>query len=328
VDINQQFKNILPVARFNYDFSSFKHLRLDYETSMQEPTIQQLQPVIDNSDPLNIYEGNPDLRPGYSHRLNLNFTTFDPAKFLSFFVFGTATYTANAITNSQSVNAQLVRTTRPVNVRDNTTINANTSIGFPINKWKSRFNIGPSVVYNEGINVLNGEENTVKAQTRGGNVRYNFNYNDVFTLDLSANLSQQQTQYNFNKDLNQQFLNETYSAEANLTLLKNYQVNSSFEYLVYTIQTTGFSQSIPLLNIWLSRFVLKNNAGEVKIGVTNLLDKSLSVSQTATANYLQQETINNLGRFYMVSFTYALNKQLNPMGGGRRPGMRVMFRGG
>lgn len=328
VNISQQFENLLPVARFNYDFSSFKHLRLDYETSMQEPTIQQLQPVIDNSDPLNIYEGNPDLRPGYSHRLNMNFTMFDPAKFVSFFLFGTATYTANAITNSQSVNAQLVRTTRPVNVSDNRMLNANASVGFPLKKLKSRFNVGPSVVYNEGINVLNGEENTVVAQTWGGNVRYNFNYNDVFTLDLSANMSQQQTQYDFNKDLNQQFLNETYSAEANLTLLKNYQVNSAFEYLVYTSQTTGFSQSIPLLNIWLSRFVLKNNAGEVKIGVTNLLDKSLSVSQTATANYLQQETINNLGRFYMVSFTYALNKQLNPMGGGRRPGMRVMFRGG
>jgi hypothetical protein len=77
-----------------------------------------------------------------------------------------------------------------------------------------------------------------------------------------------------------------------------------------------------------SRFVLKNNAGELKIGVNNLLDQSLSVNQTATANYLQQTTSNNLGRYFMISFTYSLNKQLNPMGGGRGPsggGMRMII---
>lgn len=91
--------------------------------------------------------------------------------------------------------------------------------------------------------------------------------------------------------------------------------------------TTDFDQTIPLLNLSLSRFILKNNVGELKFGVVNLLDKSLSVNQTATSNYLQQETTNNLGRYYMVTFTYALNKQLNPMGGGRggrRGGMRMM----
>ncbi|MFM7857855.1 MAG: hypothetical protein ACKO96_39520, partial [Flammeovirgaceae bacterium] len=62
------------------------------------------------------------------------------------------------------------------------------------------------------------------------------------------------------------------------------------------------------------------NVGELKIGVNNLLDQSLSVNQTATANYLQQTTSNNLGRYFMVSFTYAINKQLNPMGAGRRGG--------
>jgi len=73
---------------------------------------------------------------------------------------------------------------------------------------------------------------------------------------------------------------------------------------------------------------MKNKAGEIKVGVNNMFDKSLGVTQTATSNYYQQETINNLGRYYMVSFTYALNKQLNPMGM-RRPGgggMRMMIR--
>lgn len=325
--INRSFQNVLPVARFNYDFSSFRHLNLDYETSMQEPTIQQLQPVVDNSDPLNISVGNPNLRPGYSHRTNLHFTTFDPAKFVNFFAVVTAVYTTNSISNSQTVNEQLVRTTMPVNVKDNLLVSGNFNFGFPIRKLKSRFNVGPTLRHTESINLLNEQENKSTAQTTGGSVRYNFTWDDIFTLDLSANISYQQTMYDFNENLNQEYLNKTYTAESNLTLLKNWQLNGVFEYLIYDSRTTDFNQSIPLLNLSVSRFILKNNTGELKLGVNNLLDKSLSINQQASTNYLEQTTYNNLGRYFMLSFTYSLNKQLNPMGG-RRPGMRMMMRQG
>ncbi len=327
--IERSFENILPVARFNYDFSDFKHLRFDYETSMQEPGIQQLQPTVINTDPLNISVGNPELRPGYAHNLSANFTTFNPSKFINFFAFITAVYTTNAIANSQTVDpTNFVRTSKPVNVRDNLRINGNLNLGVPIKKLNSRFNIGPTFSITNGINLLNDLENRTKQQTIGGTFRYNYSFKEILIVDLSANLSRQQTVYDFNQQQNQAFVNQTYTAEVNLTFLKNYQLNSSYNYYSYHSETTNFSQNIPVLNIGLSRFLLQNNVGELKIGVNNLLDQSLSVNQTATANYLQQTTSNNLGRYFMVSFTYALNKQLNPMGGGRggrRGGMQMII---
>jgi outer membrane receptor protein involved in Fe transport len=327
--IDRSFENFLPVARFNYDFSNFKHLRFDYETSMQEPSIQQLQPAVINTDPLNISVGNPELRPGYAHNLSANFTTFNPSKFINFFAFVTAAYTTNAIANSQSVDpTNFVRTSKPVNVRDNLRLNGNLNLGIPIKKLNSRFNLGPTFSITNGINLLNDLENRTKQQTVGGTARYNYTFKEILIVDLSANLSRQQTEYDFNQQQNQAFINRTYTAEANLTFLKNYQLNTSYNYYSYNSETTNFSQNIPVLNIGLSRFLLKNNVGELKIGVNNLLDQSLSVNQTATANYLQQTTSNNLGRYFMVSFTYALNKQLNPMGGGRggrRGGMQMII---
>lgn len=323
--IDRTFENLLPTARFNYDFSNFKHINFNYETSMQEPTIQQLQPVVDNTDPLNIYVGNPTLKPAYSHRGTANFTTFDPAKFVNFFAFLTTTYTTNAITNSQTVNDSLVRVTQPVNVKDNLNVSANINFGFPIKKLNSRINIGPTASASEGINLLNDEENTIHQQTLGGSVRYNFTYKEILTIDLSANLSHQETKYEFDTQQDQVFFNKTYTAESNLNFLKNYSLNAAFDYLIYNSQTTDYNQTIPLLNISVSRFVMKNKAGEIKVGVNNMFDKSLGVTQTATSNYYQQETINNLGRYYMVSFTYALNKQLNPMGMRRPGGGRMMM---
>jgi len=324
--IDRTFENILPVARFNYDFSNFKHLSLDYETDMQEPSIQQLQPVVDNSDPLNIYVGNPALKPSYQHIVSTNYTTFDPAKFISFFALLRATYTLNPIINSQTITQNLVRVTQPVNVTDNLNLSGNVNFGFPIKKLKSRFNVGPTGAYIKGLNLLNDQLSHTWQQSVGGSARYNFTYKEILTLDLSANLSHQETKYEFNTQNNQVYFNKTYSAEANINFLKNYQFNSSFDYLIYNSQTTDYNQVIPLWNMSISRFILKNNTGELKFSVNNVLDKSLSVTQSASTNYLQQQVTNNLGRYFMISFTYALNKQLNPMGGMRRPGGgRMMF---
>ncbi len=325
--INKAFENILPVARFNYDFSNFKHVRFDYETAMQEPTILQLQPVVDNSDPLNLSVGNPNLRPGYAHSFRTSFTQFDPGTMLGLFVFINATYTTNAITYSQRVNENLVRLTMPVNVKDNLTISSNFNVGFPIKKLNGRVSVGPTASFSKGINLLNLTENTIRQQTLGGSVRYDYTLKEILTFGLSANLSHQQTNYSFSTQQNQTFLNSTYSSEANVNFLKNYSFNATFDFYQYHSQTTGFDQTIPIMNLSVSRFLLKNKVGELKLGVVNMFDKSLSINQTATANYLQTEVTNNLGRYFMVSFTYALNKQLNPMGG--RPGgggNRIMIR--
>lgn len=327
--IDRTFENILPVARFNYDFTSFKHLSFNYETNMQEPTIQQLQPVVDNADPLNLSSGNPNLRPGYAHQFRLSYTQFDPASSIGFFAFLNSTYTTNAIAYSQTVDPEtLVRLTVPVNVDYNLRLSGNFNFGFPIRKINSRFSVGPTYTYNRGITLINFQENRSDSRTYGGTVRYDYTFKEVLTLGLSANLSQNKTEYSFSTTQNQQYLNETYSSDLNINFLKNYSFNTTYDFYHYRSQTTGFDQTIPILNLSVSRFLLKNNVGELKLAVVNALDKSMGVSQTATSNYLQQETMNNLGRYYMISFTYALNKQLNPMGGGRggrRGGMRMMI---
>jgi outer membrane receptor protein involved in Fe transport len=324
VAISRDYQNLLPTVRFNYEFSTSKRLSFDYETSVQEPSIQELQPVVDNSDPLNIYEGNPALRPAYSQSWRTNFTTFNPVNFLSFFAFIDVDYVTNAITNSRSINDQFISTTKPVNVDNNMSVNGNASLSFPINKIKSRLSFGGNIRNRRSINLLNDIASTINTQSAGGNLRYSYRYKEIFDLSLSARLERQLTDYEFGQD-DQIFLNNNYTAESNLTILKNYQFSSSFELLQYENQNNNYNQTIPLLNLSVSRFLLKNKTGELKFAVNNLLDKALGVSQTANLNYIERQTTNSLGRIFMVSFTYSINKQLNPMGM-RRGGqmMRIM----
>lgn len=318
--IDRTFENVLPAVRFNYSFASTRNLRLDYETSVQEPSIQQLQPVINNNDPLNIYEGNPQLRPAYTHRWRASFNAFDPATFLSFFSSVDINYTSNAIINSQRIDDQLVRITKPVNVDNSTTLSSNLSLGLPVRKINSRFNIGVNARSQKSINVLNEVNSEINQRVLGGNFRYNYTYKEIVDLSLSANVSRQETTYDFNEQANQVFFNKTFTSELNINFLKNLQFNTAFDYLIFDAQQSSQSQTIPLLNMAISWFVLKAKSGELKFAVSNALDQNLGVNQRADVNYFEREVINSLGRYFMLSFTYALNKQLNPMGvrgGGR-----------
>jgi Outer membrane protein beta-barrel family/Carboxypeptidase regulatory-like domain len=316
--IDRLFQAVLPVLRLNYDFTNFKRLRVDYTTSMQEPTIQQLQPVVNNTDQLNLTTGNALLKPAYAQQLRSNLTFFDPSSFMNVFALINANYTTNAIISSQTTTPQFVRITKPVNVRYNMSLSANINLGVPVKAINSRFNLGPNLALSRGINLTNELENIWHQQTLGGTARYNYSLKEILIVDLSATLSHQETKYSFNTQQNQVFYNKTYVAEISLNFLKNYAINTDLNYFDYSSATTAFHQTIPLWNMSVSRFILKNKAGELKLGVNNLLDKSLSVTQTASTNYLQQSTTNNLGRFFMLSFTYALNKQLNPGNGIRR----------
>lgn len=325
--IDNQFLNFLPLARFNYEFSTSKRLSMDYETSVQEPNIQELQPLVDNRDPLNIYVGNPNLRPAYRQSLQARYNNFNIVNSVGFFLFGTAEYISNAIVYAQLIDENLVRTTTPVNVNNNINLRGSANMTFPIKKLSSRVNLGTNINQRRGVNLLNDVEETIVNNTLGGNVRYNFTYKEVVETFLTANWNRQLTAYEFT-DLNQVFLNQTYGAEFNLNFLKRYRFNTTFNYLIFQGQQNDFNQAIPLLDLSLARSFLKNKSLEGKFSASNLLDRNIGISQRADVNFVERSVTNALGRYFMFTLTYSLNQQLNPMSGtgrGRGPGTRMMM---
>ncbi|NBW72761.1 MAG: hypothetical protein EBR24_08250, partial [Flavobacteriia bacterium] len=74
--IIQNFNNLLPRLSYQFKPSMSKRMGIYYTTSSSQPSINDLQPVVDNSNPNRTQEGNPDLQPNYVHNLNGNFNTW------------------------------------------------------------------------------------------------------------------------------------------------------------------------------------------------------------------------------------------------------------
>lgn len=319
--ITRNYQSFLPSLEFRYDFPGNKHLEFSYRTLLTEPTIEQLQPVTDNSDPLNLYRGNPELQPAYMHRARLNYITFNPSSRTHFFGFLDVSYADDAISYTQTVDEQFVRTTQPMNVGEQLQIRGNAVFGFPLSGINSRLDLSAHLSREQGMSLLNGAENKTRQDEISGGLRYNYNYGELFDLRLSGNISSERNIYDTGED--QVFFNQRYKAESTLSFLKNFNLGLSFNYFLYNSQADNFSQDIPLLDLSISRYLLKNKSGEIKLSVDNLLNNDLGVVQQAGANYMERSVTQSLGRYFILSFTYTLNKQLDPSNGRKGSKIRI-----
>jgi hypothetical protein len=326
LEIQNSFQNVLPVVRFNYDFSATKHISLDVETNVQEPTIQQLQPIVDNSDPVNLYTGNPDLRPAYSTNLRMSYRGMSPVSFINFFAFTGITFTENPITISQTYTTDGIRILRPENVGASKRYFTDFSFGFPISKIGSRINLATSITNEQSFMMVNQIQNRTVQNTLGSRIRYDYQFKEIILMGLGFQSNRQFVQYSDEKNSSQLYFNNSLTFDGNITFLKNFTFNMTVEYLKYINKTLGVEQNIPLVDLSMSRYLLKGKNGELRFGVYNILDKNLGVSQSSNLNYFETQRYNNLGRYFMISFTYNLNKQINPMAASPRGKMVRVIR--
>jgi hypothetical protein len=308
-EVTRGFQNFLPHLNYNLKISRSTRFSFNYTTSVREPSINQLQPVVSRYDPLHLYVGNPDLRPEYTHQGKLKFNTSDAAS--GIFLSGSFDfdYTTNPITAAVTINDRQVRTTQYVNVRQSNSFAAYMNVGLPVRKYKSRFNLSPFLRQGQSVNLLNGVAGSVTQRAIGANLGYSYNYEEYVDLNLRTILTRTGSAYELNEQRNQVFMNAAYMADATVYFFKSFYLAADFTYSTFQNTQAAFHQRIPILNLSLSKLVLKDDRGEVKLSGLNLLDRNLGATQFATQNYIEQSVQNAMGSFYMLSFTYNLNKQ-------------------
>lgn len=319
--IRKTYNHALPRADFSYEFSPSSNLRLNYVSGISAPTVQQLQPVPDVSDPLNIFEGNPDLRPSYSHTVQVNYGKFNPESQRSFFTGLFVTYTQDRIVNAQFLDSFLVRHYRPVNVDNDYRLDWQGHYGFRIKDLDSRVRLRAEARLDRGQNFINGLENTTTNTQFGPALSWDYEPKEWLTLSAGAEYSWRQAAYSLSSDFNRDYAVQTYTGDLHLDLPWSLSLESDLEVTVNDGLAEGYDRAVPIWNASLSKFLLKRRL-QIGIAVSDLLNRNTGISRTADLNYVQDQRTASLGRFAMLRCTYSLNSAGNDGPGG----MRMMIR--
>ncbi|MCC6726205.1 MAG: TonB-dependent receptor [Saprospiraceae bacterium] len=319
--VKRSYTRLLPSLFFDYEMGVGKNLNFEYQTNLREPSPEQLQPLVDNSDPLNLYVGNPGLQPEYAHTLHGHFMRFDQFTFTSFFANIEAEYVKDRITNASSVDSLLRRTVRPVNVKNDRTLSGFMDFSTPIRPLKITVRLGLNSRWNRGLLFVNDLENSTTRTTHSLDLSFSNRKKAFFDATIGARLIHNRTTYSEAEALNQTYLNQRYYAEATVYPNKKWEFASKFRYSVYSNENFGGQQVVPLWEASISRYLLKNNRGKLTLSAFDILNKNLGIRRNSELNYLEQQRINTLQRFVMLTFAYSIQ------GFGKEGGITIDVRG-
>jgi hypothetical protein len=306
--VRQRFVDVLPIGILQYSFSQTKNLRLDYETYTTQPSVVQLQPVPDLSNPLDISTGNPKLKRTYNQNLTLSYMVaqFAQRRHLLFMV--SASDAASAIVQSDSVTAFGTRMTMPVNTNGVGNLLSNINYGFPIRKWHGDFEVEASFVYSKNAAYVNSAKNNINSTTFRPAVSYTYNQSDKLDLELTAAVSLNSGRYSLQPELNTNYVRQHYGINMTNYLPAGVSIHNEFNYIFNTGRPAGYNTSTPLWNLTVAKSLFKHDRGEVKVSVMDVLDQNSGITRSIEQGSVQDQRYNVLQRYFLLSFTYSLNK--------------------
>ncbi len=339
--IEQSYTNLFPTAIFNYRFARSKNLRFNYRGRTSQPGTSQLQETLDQSNALYWSKGNAALNQEYSNNISLNYNSFDMVKFRNFFLRFNFSNTLNKIVNNVITDTAAIRAvtglpyneeiargvqlTRPVNASGAYNFGGNINVGFPINSMKGG-NFNTSTFFNNSrdVSFIDNVKNYTKNLSLGESLRLSYTYKEKLDVGIGTSVQYNQVTNTFRREQNSKYY--TYSASADISYIfpRNFILSTDVDYYTNTGLADGYNQAYTLWNASFSKQMLKNQRGELKLSVFDLLKQNRSISRNFSENYIEDVQNSVVRQFFMLSFTYNLNRmgssvnnRMQGAGGGR-----------
>jgi peptide methionine sulfoxide reductase MsrB len=301
--------NVSPLARFSYAFSRSKNLSISYRGSTRQPTTLQLQPVRDISNQQFQKEGNPGLKPEFSHSVNLSYNSFSFASTSSLFSsIGFNTIQNKIVNNSILLDTSGAQLSRPENLNGFYSINGfyNYSKAFNKNKYAVKLN-GSFQYYHDAV-LVNSKKvsgnNLFLSQglefTYKNNKWLEFGIEAVYTLTSVTNLITKANKSNSST--------LTFSNNLSMDLPYNLVIKYDFEKIVNMGFDESINKDINLLNISIEKKLLKKKNFYLSFAGYNILNQNFSLNRQVSGNSIMDIRTLQIARYFIFTFTYRWNK--------------------
>lgn len=319
----QNVLNWAPSVMFRYMFTKQHVLMFRYRGRSSAPNIEDLQDVIDITDPQNLRYGNPNLKPTFNNNLMLFYNKFVPDAMRSYSLNLFYSNTINAISNKMTYDPeQGQRTYKKVNVNGNWNVSGYFSFNTPFKNKKftissntnARFNdaVGYTSVGKEKDAELSTTHNLVAGERLVGNYR-----TDAFDVSLNASMDYNLSRNSKQKDSNRQTFDYYLGGSTNINMPWELYLSTDINCRLKNGYTGGFNNNEVIWNAQLSKNFLKNNSATIRFKIYDILRQQTNLTRTVKESMISDTEYNTLGSYFMVHFVYRFNTL-----GGKAPGRR------
>lgn len=323
--------NLFPTLRFNYKFDQFRRFTFSYNGSTTQPSISQLQPIQDNSNPLEITIGNPDLKVGYTQKFDLNYFSY---KVLSSRAIYSGISFSNSF-NSISMNTYIDGLGRTIKqyVNLNGGYNANLWGGINTKILKSdfegRLNIGGG--FSQRPTITNNVNGVTNSQNFTLTPSLNYSKDELMyaTIDLGTMFSNSRNSIKSNRNIS--YFSFIPSASINFYLPYNFEIGTDADYQhIPPVAPYNTSFDRFLWNGYLAYKMLKNKNLEWRASIYDILNQNKGYERNTNDNVNSERYFQTLGRYWMISaiWNFSSGPMANTQSGGPNRPMGRMRGGG
>ena len=315
-EVSRSYLSVLPSANIRYSITEHSNLHLFYRSSTSTPGVRQLRDIVDDSNPLFVTSGNPDLRPSSSHRLNLRFRSTQPSSGSMFMGFASVSlsqdYVGNAVymAGRDSVGVPGIQLepgaqySYPVNLDGHWSARSFVMAGMPIGFLKSNVNVSTGLSYTHAPSILNGVEQSTNSMSVDGRVFVGSNVSERVDFSLSYGLSYSQSTSTRPTARDNQSFRHRGSFQMNLLPFGNWLLESDVNLSHYTGLSAGVDPTTVMWNAAVGYKFLADNRAEVRLAVMDLLNQNTNVRRDVTDLYIEDSQTQALGRYFMLNLTY------------------------
>lgn len=313
--INYDFTNFYPQANFQYKFKSNGNLRINYNGSSTAPSLEQLQPTRINTDPLNVYIGNQNLKQSFRHSISTNYNFYNVLKGNNLWSSLRLSLNQNAFVQSNKVDSIGRRTYQTVNANGIYNLSFYTDYGFTITKSKIRFGFGPNASMSRNIDFINGNRNVTNTNSYGFNLSINKYVEKKYNYYFGPTFSWNHSKASVNSSANADYWTLNGWGGGNVTLPHNFELNSDLN-ISLRQKDPRFSQNsnYTTWNASIIKRMLKDNKLEIKLGLYDILDQNKGYDRSFNSYSFTETYYTTLHRYWLLTLTWNISKNGKPAG--------------
>ena len=304
--IIQNFNNLLPRLSYQFKPSMSKRMGIYYTTSSSQPSINDLQPVVDNSNPNRTQEGNPTLKPNYVHNINTNFNTWQALSGRYIWSGFNASVTNNAFANSTTYDNFGRTVSKTVNVDGNLFGNVFFGAGIPFLSRKLEIEPNANASYNRYTNFISGAKNITQNTALSGGLDFSVKL-DSLEITIGNTYSYTNPVSSLSSVSNKPYSSQRYEFDLEWQLKRHFTIKIDANYSINSQRAAGFNKNIFIVNAELSKAFFKTENLIITLSGNDLLNQNLNLSRQVNGNIVTDNYTSIISRYFLLKLTYKFN---------------------